>query len=711
MTERRHTFCRICEPNCPLVADIDDLGRVVHLSPNFDHPCKGIACHKGLSFLEVHNDPDRLDWPQRRRNPRTEARGDFVNVEWDDAATDIGDRIRAIRDKYGPASVAMYFGNPAAFNSAALLFATEFQDLLDTPMRFSANTQDAANKFIAMSAIYGSADSFTIPDILQTDYLLCIGANPKVSRWTLMSAPNNWDAVKNIRKRGGKIRFVNPRITESSTEETGPTIVIRPGTDVYFLAALLHEIDIRHGFDDGLIEKHTRNVASLRRFVARYPAEHVAGVTGIDPRVIRDVADELVAAKSAATYMSTGVNQSRQGVLCSWLVEMLQVVTGNLGRPGGNFRPFGLIEHFSPAANVQRIETSIGAFELPDPIGYSAMPAAVLPDLIEAGDIRALIVLAGNPLLSIGGGERARLAYQKLDLLVTIDIYRSATGEMADYVLPAADWLERPDINLLGSGMQLVPYVQHSDAMVEPAGGRRNEWWILARLAQAVGLPSPLDRTPDERHATEAVNALLAGQGFSIEAMRNAPSRSVLLPQGDRNSIFERILKHPDGKIDCCPSSFADSGLLTRCEDIFRELAEEAPDTLKLISLRTTQLHNSWLANSVRYRRGQHAENPLHLSEADAHRLGLFAGDLVRVSTHSGTVEARVLIDDSLGIGTVAMSHGFGHDRSFGLRVASRNPGANCNGLMPTGRDSYEPVSYMSWLSGVPVTIERIAAS
>jgi len=708
MADEKYTFCRICEPNCSIIAAFGADGEIAELKPNRDHPSGGVACHKGLSFLEVHRDPDRLNWPRKRLNARHEDRGAFVDVEWDAAMEEIGARIRLLQEAHGPNAVAVYLGNPFAFNASALLLAAEFQDLLGTGMRFSANTQDAANKFIALGAVYGCSDATMIPDLLNTDYLLCVGANPKVSRWTLVSAPNNWEIVKDIRRRGGKVRFVNPRVTESSTEETGPTLLLRPGTDVYFLAAVLNEIENRTGFGDPLAARWGKNVDQLRDFVRTYSPERVADVVGLAAEAIREVAADLLAAKSAAIYMSTGVNQSRQGVLCAWLVEMLSLVTGNLGRRGGNYKANGLLEDFKPQNGWREVQTSLGPLRLPDPVGFSVLPAAILPDLIGNGDVRALIVLGGNPLLSVGGGERAREAYAKLDLLVSIDIYPSATAELSDYALPATDWLERPDINLLSSGLQPIPYAQYTDAMAQPAAGRRNEWWILARMAQAIGLPSPLDQAPDEVDGSATLRGLLAAGGLTPEDLRSMPSQTAMIPEAPRDSLFERCLQHADGKIDCFPPSFATSGLLDRCEAIFAELRQQAPNALKLISLRTPHLHNTWLANSQRYRRGKNAENPLHMNEADAARMDLIAGDRVRVSTRFGAVQTLILIDNDLGPGVVAMSHGFGHERSFGLKVAQKNPGANCNALMPVGPASYEPVSYMSWLSGVPVTVEKM---
>jgi anaerobic selenocysteine-containing dehydrogenase len=709
VAHQKYTFCRICEPACPLVAEFDDNESLVHLSPDLEHPCGGVACHKGLSFLEIHNDPDRLNWPQKRTNPRSQARGDFVETDWDGALSEIGNRLKALRGAYGPNTVAFYFGNAAAFNAAGLAQIGEFQDQIDTKMRFGANTQDAASKVSAAQEIYGSSSCLMTPDFYNTHYLLCLGSNPKVSRWTTMSAPNDYDVIKEILTRGGKVRFVNPRKVESSTRETGPTLLIKPGTDVYFLAAVLNVIEAANGLDEEILSKYGKNLGELKHFIAKYPPEKVATVTGIGADQIRQVAAEFVAAKSAVVFVSTGVSQSRQGTLSFWLAEMINFTTGNLGREGGSHKPTGLINHFPPASALQTVETSLGPLFLPNPVGYSLLPAVLLADLIENGDIRALITVGGNPLLSVGGEDRMRRACEKLDTMVTIDIYRSATAEISDFVLPATDWLERADINLLGSGLQPIPFVQYTDAMTPPAAGRRNEWWILARLAQVIGVPSPLD-DPEQPDNSKLLDSLLAARGLSIDKLRELDRHTVIFPQERRDIVYEWCLQHPDGKIDCCPSSFEAVGLFERSDSIFSELEQEPADTLKLVSLRTPYMHNTWFANSAKFRRGKHSQNPLNMCESDASVRALHNGDSIRVFTEFGSIETQIFINDDLRPGVVAMSHGFGNKKSYGLQVALENPGANYNALMPVGVGTFEPLSYMSWLNGVPVKVEKLTS-
>ena len=711
MSEKKHTYCRICEPHCPMLATVNEAGKVVALEPNPDHPSGGIACHKGLFFLEVHNDPDRLNWPLKRQNSRTDGRGQFARINWDTAITEVAQKIKAIRDEYGPNSIALYRGNPTAFNGPACMVWNAFHEAIGTRMQYSAATLDCSNKFYVAGEVYGSMGIITIPDIHHTDYLVCLGTNPKVSRWTLCVQPNDaGDVLKKIRARGGKVLFVNPRKTESSTEETGETLQIKPSTDVYFLAALLNEIQLQGGFDNRLVDRYGRHVDRLIDFVRRYPADRVADVTGIDVSTIKQIAKEIMAARSAAFYIATGVNQSRQGSLSSWLVEMINFVTGNLGRKGGSHKPKGLINEYAPfTGEIEFIETSLGTLELPVPAGYVVQPAPLLPELIENGDIRAMVVMSGNPLLSMGGGSELRQAFEKLDMLISIDIYLSVTAEMSDYILPATDFLERADINMLSSGMQPIPYVQYTDAMEDPVEERRNEAWILSSLLQAMGYPSPLGH---QGHAglEEMLDNCLAKNRLSVAKLRELPHQTFMFSQTDRKEFFESFLLHPDKKINCFPEGFTANGLIERCEAIFKELQAEPEQSLRLVNRRTGYMHNSWMANTAKLRRGKQTANPLEMCENDACARGLFDGDRVRLYNDHGSIEAEVEINNDLRPGVVSMSHGYGHALS-GMSVAASKPGVNSNELAPTGFEAFEPGSNMSWLNGIPVSIQPLEAS
>lgn len=701
----KHTFCRICEPACPLQAELDQEGEVVSLKPSPANPLGGIPCNKGLNFLDVHNDPDRLNWPLKRKNDKIAASAEFDRVDWDAALSEIAEKIQALQNEYGNNAVAIYAGNPLAFDSRAMTLIGPLAETLGSSMFFSAGTQDCTNKFAASASMYGTVINF-IPDLTHTDYLLCIGANPKVSHWTSISVPNDSGKIlKNIKARGGKVTFVNPRKIESSTESTGETLQIKPDTDAFFMAALSNEIYQLDGFDIANLRRYGKNVDAYLNFIADWSADKVENVTGIAAAEIRQVASDIVAANSAACYLSTGVNQGRQGTLSCWLSEMLNFATGNLGKEGGTYKASQLFPSQPMPAVLHEVDSPYGKI----PIGASMMPGVLLADLIERQEIRAVLCLGGNPLLSMGGEQSLTDAFAKLDLLVCADISPNLTSEYADYVLPAADWLEREDITAypLLTGTQLIPSVQYTEAVAAPAHERRTDWWIVSRILQALNKPSQLD-DPEHRDGFKFVDMMLAAQGLSVEVIKSKPYQIALIEQTPKAELYQTSVLHEDGKIDCFPENFRKYGLYERFETIWSELEQEPADRLKLISMRTPHMHNSWMANSPHMRGGHFSENRLCMSPADASMRGLVDGDRIKVSNPNGEIECRLELRPDLRTGAVSMSHGYGHTKASKLGVASKKPGQNCNRLLPTGAQTYEPLSHMSWMCGVPVVVERL---
>ncbi|QHG81900.1 MULTISPECIES: molybdopterin-dependent oxidoreductase [Rhodococcus] len=708
MTEHRvHTFCRLCEPACGLVATVRN-GAVGNLQTDPDHPIhKGFSCHKGVHFLEIHRDPDRLDRPLRRVNPRSEEVGEFVAVDWDDAVRDIADRLRDIRQRHGRNALAVYQGNPSAFNGTYYANAAALARGFDTRMRFSAGTQDTSAKYAASEAIYGASMAHPIPDLLHTDYFLCLGSNPLVSHMTLMHISNPMAKIRAIKKRGGKTLFVNPRRIESSGPDTGEVLLIKPDSDFYFLAAILHEIVFRIGYDRAEVEKHARNIDDLVEFVGRYSAEHVSAATGIAADDIRQVADDFCAAPTAGIYMATGVNQGRQGALAYWMLNMISLFSGNLGRRGGNIYSRGMSDVVQNSKRKREdpfFEGSLGEVRTVS----GDLPAARLAEYIEneKDPIRALIVISGNPLLSVSGEERMRAAMAGMELIVTIDLYRTVTGEISDYVLPATDWLEHEDVNFLNTmGVAMEPYVQYTPAVVPPKGDRRDDWWILARIQQEMGVRTLLD-DPEPAPLANA-DAAMREAGLSIERLKQLPCQTAVLPEAVPSHVFTIAVQHDDGLIDCCPPVFRRA--YRTAEDILDELSGESADQLKLITRRTHYMLNSWLHNSSVLKQSLHQDNPLWMHPDDATRRDLAEGDEVRVSNRYGSVDATLAFDEGLKPGVVAMTHGWGQKTARSLRTASRHPGTNVNRLSPVGEAGYDILSNQSHLTGINVEVTRRA--
>lgn len=708
MAELKRTFCRVCEPACGLVATVQD-GRLLSLAADREHPVsQGFVCNKGLYGADLHNDPDRLKYPLKRVAP-----GRFERVGWDEALADIAQRLRTTLDTHGPGAVAAYTGNPAAFNSLFGPAFGGFLGALGVRTTFSSGTQDCANKFAGAEAVFGTRTLHPLPDVDRAELIVLFGENPAVSHMSFVSMPHPMKRLKAAAARGARIVYVNPRRIEAAAV-AGEVLLVKPDTDVYLLAALLHAIDRGPGFDTAVLQRHGRNVEALRAFIAPWTPERVAPITGIAAEAIRALALDFAGAKAACAHMSTGVNMGRQGTLAYWLLHMLVFVTGNLGRPGGNFYSQGFYARSTAAgANGPRamVDGPFGRMRQPGGVGIS-LPGTLLADhvLNPAAPIRAMFVNSGNPVLSIAGEARLREAFASLDLLVCVDIYRNATAEYAHYILPAAGAYEREDINITGLGLQDQPSVQFTAAVVPPAFERRPEWWIYGKLAQAMGLPSPLDGVADGGPPPDLwgrTDAMLRSRGQSMAALRAA---GVLVFERTRpEAFYDQHLPTEDHRVDCCPEGFAEA--IARMDALFDELAAEPPGQLKLITKRDAYMLNSWYGNLPKLKAQGRDHNPLYMHPDDARARGIADGARVRVANRHGALEAAVRLSDQLMPGVVAMTHGWGQGASPGLTVAQRSAGVNCNVLLPSGPGAFEPISNQSHMTGIPVEVQPLAAT
>lgn len=693
MTTKHHTYCRLCEAGCGLVVDVSADGTIEKIRPDNDHPVtKGFACNKGLLCGEIHHDPARLNDPQRKTNDG------FVAATWEDATSDIAARVNAIIEDYGPNAIAGYIGNPAAFNATAGPSLALFIAMFGSTSLFTTGSQDCSNKFAVAEMLWGSPQIHLIADIEHTDHLLLFGTNPRISKGSFLAMPDPIGTIGAIETRGGTVRFIDPRRIEP---KVGEVFQLKPDTDVYLLAAMLHEIDHRRGFDEAGAARIT-DLDVLRNFLTQFSAEAVAAVVGLEANTIVQLALDFADAPTASVHMSTGVNMGRQGALAYWLMHLLSLLTGNFDRVGGNI-PSTRGTDPSPGAS----DPDLDAF-LETPWGtykptVSSHPCALLIDMIRDGAVKALFVAAGNPVLTMGGGTELAEALASLELLVTVDLYRNATGELADWVLPATDWFEREDLNTFVQGTLVTPFVQWAGKIVEPLGERRTEQRIFNDIAEKAGAPIMF---PNETDMLAALNdGALSRHGLSIDTLRERVDGIALLEQVAPGTFLDTM--RPDGMIDGDPPLLRIAK--ERTIQQFAELKSEPAGTLKLITRRTSHTINSALQNVEKLKAKGASNNPLYISPIDAARLSLSEGTTVRVANKWGAVETTVAIDDTLREGVVAMAHGFGNANTSGMPNAQRFPGANVNALAPVGPGSFDPVSTMSQLTGIPVEVSALS--
>lgn len=717
MPEKKVTFCRICEASCGLVAEVEG-ERVLRLAPDPEHVLsRGFACVKGIRYAELHNSPDRLTQPLKRVDGR------FVTIGWDQALSEIGEKLRDLRAAHGNDALGVYIGNPAAFSPAHVVFAGAFAYGAGTRHIYTSGSQDCNNKFVASEEVFGNPLLQPIPDLDGLNCFIVVGANPAISQLTFVHAPRLVERLKAREQAGARIFFVNPRHTESA-QQVGEQVFIRPGSDVYFLLAFAQRVVARGALDAASLAR-AEGLSDFCALVAPWTPEVVAARTGIAPSTLEAMVDAYCRAEGAALYAGTGVNQGPHGTLCQWLMHAINLVSGNLRRPGGMIVTRATMRAakvgYPSADKIEHRHARFG--ELRSVL--DSLPAGVMPDEILTpgpGQLRALFVTAGNPVLSCPNGARMKQALASLDLLVSIDLFRNETGNLAHYVLPVTSFLERGDVPMGMSGYQPEPYGQWVDPVVPPRGEAKDEWWIFARLAEAAGVslrgsrafqwlldhstgarslfPRPLRFDPRWlAHATAWLN------GTSMRALKKRP-HGLRLERPDPAVFLKSGILTKSGKAQLAPERF-----VAALAQLDREAQEDTGrPSLQLITKRERTSHNSWMHNVGAFVQGPRSTNYLYMHPDDAVARGLSDGQLCAVRSSTGAVEVPVRLSQDLMPGTVALPHGWGHAEADGLAIASRTRGVNANLLAADGPGAVEPLSGMARLTAIAVEVSPLEA-
>ncbi len=729
VSETVTSFCRICEALCGLELEVAE-GRVVQIRPDRAHVVtQGYGCIKGLRQHELYQSPDRLRQPLRREGGRLRPIG------WDQALAEIGERLRAIRQRHHPDAIAMYVGTAAGFSILHPPFAQGLMQGLGSRSTYSSATQDCSNKFAVANLMYGFPFLQPFPDVDATRCLVVVGANPAVSKWSFLQVSHPVQRLKAIEARGGRVFVVDPRRTESA-KAAGEHVPIRPGTDVFFYLGFLHELWATGGVDEGRAGAHAHGIAALRELSAPWSPERCAEVTHVPAPVLRRIVAAYREASKpagggAALYCSTGVNMGGQGSLAFWLQEAINLLAGNLDRPGGTLVGKGIFDFPGLAKRrgllVRRDRSRVGDL----PAVNDALPGGVLADeILTPGErqVRALVVTGGNPLLTMPNAGRLRKALRELELLVVLDILPGETASEAHYVLPCTSPLERPDLPFLFPlwlGMQSRPYLQATRAVTRPPGQARDEATIYLDLCRASGVD--LFGSSVAQRVLEAASRV---RGWLRPALGRGVPQELLLSlmlRASGEGGLSTLLRHPhgrprkdtlghdflgqrvltdDGKVDLAPAPLL---ALARGLPALFEREHATQGELRLITRRAVGTHNSWTHNHPRLL-GKRDTNVVYVHPDDIARLGLEDGGLADVSTDVATIRLPVEACRELMPGTVAVPHGWGHQRATGLSVASRTRGVNVNLLAADGPQRLDPVSGMARLTGIPVRVAPAAA-
>ncbi|MFO1392814.1 MAG: molybdopterin oxidoreductase family protein [Steroidobacteraceae bacterium] len=732
-----HRTCPICEAMCGIVVEHDG-GKVISIKADRDDVLsRGHICPKAVALKDIHEDPDRLRRPVRRTG------GGWQEISWPDAFDEVERRIGDVRARFGNDAVAIYAGNPIVHNLGAMLGIGDFIRAVRTRNLYSATSVDQLPHMMASQMMFGHQFLVPVPDVDRTQLFVCIGGNPVASGGSIMSAPGFEKRIEALRARGGRFIVIDPRRTESA-QVADEYLPIRPGTDVYLLLALLREIFDGGFASPGHLQAQLDGVETLRQAVMQFDPPRLAERTGIPLARIKALAREIAAEPRALVYGRVGACTQEFGGLTLWLIYCMNLLTRHMDAVGG-------MMFAEPAVDLTRAYGSPGHRDrfrsrvrgLPE-FG-NELPVATLADemLTEGkGQVRALITVAGNPVLSTPNGRQLDRALAGLDFMVAVDPYINETTRHAHVILPPTSPLEHGHYDVALSGFAVRNVVKYAPAVFEPPPGALHDHEILGeltlrlrtqpglerRLASARGLvarrlgPDGLldwmlrtGRYGQENRGPLAMLARLPGfgamrreleapdrrpQGLSLARLRASPHGVDL---GPLEPCLQRRLATADRRIRLAPDAYvADLARAARALDA-------PPADLVLIGRRHVRSNNSWLHNSHRLVKGK-PRCTLLIHPEDATRRGIADGGTVRLKSRVGVVEVAAEITTDVMPGVVSLPHGWGHDRDGArLSVAARNPGASINDVIDDRR--IDELSGTAVLNGTPVDVEPAAAT
>jgi anaerobic selenocysteine-containing dehydrogenase len=709
MSTRVHfRACNLCEAMCGLRIEADGQ-RVTSIRGDEDDPfSRGYLCPKATALKDLHEDPDRLRTPMRREGTQWRAIG------WDEALDDAAQRLHAVQKAHGRDSVAAYLGNPTTHNTGAILFGPTFLRALGTRSRFSATSVDQLPHMLVSHWMFGHQLLLPVPDVDRTDLFLVLGANPLASNGSLMTAPGMRRRLDALKARGGRLIVIDPRRTETA-ERADEHHFIQPGTDALFLFALLHEV-LTRARPPHRLDAFVRGADELERLARAFPPERICDVTGVSAENTRRLAEALLTTPRAVVYGRMGTSVQPFGALCAWLITALNVVTGHLDTPGGAmfpmpaFDPRWLPRPFAPGpgSHGRRATRVRGLPEVGGELPVAAMAEEMLTE--GPGQLRALVTLAGNPVLSTPNGTQLDRALAGLDAMISIDPYLNETTRHAHLILPPPSPLERPHFDVVFPMLAVRDVVRHAEALFDAGPNARHDWQILLGLARRLeglrggGLSarvkwSALERLGPGRLIDLGLRLGRRRGAFGLTLAKVAAAEHGL-DLGPLSPAFPTALQTKDRRIDLAPPKLVAD--VARLETL---LSSERP-ALVLINRRHTRDNNSWLHNAAKLVSGQ-PRCTLLMHPTDANARALITGSSVTVTSRAGAVVVPLEVSDSVMPGVVSLPHGYGHGREgVQLSVATRHAGASVNDVSDELR--VDPLSGNAALSGVPVTVTLV---
>lgn len=688
--------CNICEAMCGVEIKYKEQEIISIKGDKNDPFSKGHMCPKALALEDFYKDKDRLKTPIKR------TKEGWVDISWEDAFAEIGKKLSTLQNTYGKNALGVYLGNPNAHNLGNALFLKPFFKSIGTINRYSSASTDQMPHHVASNYMLGAGMLVPIPDIDRTEFMLIIGANPVVSNGSLMTAAGVLQRMKGIQSRGGKIVVVDPRKTKTA-KIADQHIFIRPEKDALLLLSMVQcvfenkQVNLRH------LAPYVDGLDTLENIAKEYTPEKVAEYVGIDAKTIRQLVADMTSASSAVCYSRMGASTQSFGGLCQWLTIALNVITGNFDREGGAMFPlpaFNLLRQNSRGQPSSFGRHKSRVHQLP--FFNGEFPVATLADEILTegdGQIKAMITVAGNPVLSTPNGPQLAKAFEQLDYMVCVDIYLNETTKHADIILPATTGLENSHFDIFFNSFAVRDTAKYSAPLFKKHDNQKADWEILKALSCVISGAPDNPYTPEMILDMELKSGPYGEQGMSLQKLKDNPHGIDLGPL--KPSLPERLLT-PDGKLHLVPQLYLDD--LPRLDKLFAIPSHDSAYPFELIGRRLTKSHNTWTQNSERLVKGR---NPctLEVHPDDAKALGLKKGQLVKVSSIVGEIEIEVSITDDILQGVVTMPQGWGHNqKNTRMTIASEQPGVSINDLTDANR--VDKLTGNAAFNGMPVAIK-----
>ncbi len=714
MTSHIHyRACNLCEAICGLEITIEN-NNITHIAGDKNDPLsKGYLCPKAYALKDIYEDPNRLKQPIRKR-----ADGTWETITWDEAYDYVSENLQRIQAKWGQNAVGMYLGNPSVHNWGTTMNSTAFIKSLKTKNLFSATSLDQLPSHFAAWAMFGHPLLIPIPDISRTDYMLIMGGNPMASNGSLMTAPDVGSYLKKIQKRGGKVVVIDPRRTETAEKGTEHHF-IRPASDVFLLLAMLNVIlhEAQPPTPEGSMQNlkletliYTEGVEGLKNAVAEFTPEKVASQTGMSAESIRTLALEFASAKSAVAYGRMGLSVQKFGGLCQWLINCLNIVTGNFDKAGGAMFTSPAVDILAQAKHsniLGRWKSRVR--ELPEFMGETPVSTLAEEILTEGeGQIKAMITNAGNPILSAPNGRQLDTAFKSLDFMVSIDIYLNETTRHANIILPPATGLETSHYDMTFHIFAVRNTTKYSPPLFPKGDHQRYDWEIFQELTHRLtNSESGLKLAPPEEKLDLG---LRYGQyQLSLQQLLDNPSGIDL---GDLQPVMPNRLAFEDKKIRLAPD------MMLADLDRVREVLEKGPppreigmqaqykESFQLIGRRNLRDNNSWMHNSEKLMKGKNRCTVM-INADDATALNIENNQTIKVTSRVGSVELPAEVTTDIMSGVLSIPHGYGHNRKgTNLDIAQQHAGASLNDL--TDEMEIDELTGNAVLNGVLVHIEVV---